>query len=76
MCHHFHQGGHVDAWQDHLGLPSFYQHNFITSILAVSPLSSLGTLSTKKNDIFWEFFPNVGPPSPFLAKIMENFEKY
>ena len=24
----------------------------------------LGTLS-KKNDIIWEFFPNVGPPPPF-----------
>ena len=23
----------------------------------------LGTLSNKKNDIIWEFFPNVGPPS-------------
>ena len=24
----------------------------------------LGTLSKKKNDIIWEFFPNVGPPTP------------
>ena len=24
----------------------------------------LGTLSLKKNDIIWEFFPNVGPPPP------------
>ena len=24
----------------------------------------LGTLSKKKNDIIWEFFPNVGPPPP------------
>ena len=23
-----------------------------------------GTLSNKNNDIIWEFFPNVGPPSP------------
>ena len=23
-----------------------------------------GTLSNKKNDIIWEFFPNIGPPPP------------
>ena len=26
--------------------------------------SLLGTLPNKKNDIIWEFFPNVGPPPP------------
>ena len=28
-------------------------------------INKLGTLSNKKNDIIWEFFPNVGPPPPF-----------
>ena len=27
----------------------------------------LGTLSKKKNDIIWEFFPNVGPPPPTMG---------
>ena len=31
------------------------------------PLLNLGTLSNKKNDIIWEFFPNVGHPPPLLG---------
>ena len=27
-------------------------------------VADYGTLPTKKNGIFWEFFPSVGPPSP------------
>ena len=33
----------------------------------------LGTLPNKKNDIIWEFFPNVGPPLPLEGKNSQNF---
>ena len=40
----------------------------------------LGTLSKKKNDIIWEFFPNVGPPphppllgTPYPKKIFSVY---
>ena len=46
------------------------QHPSITDFI---PQPELGTLSTKKNGIFWEFFPSVGPPlPPFWEKFPKN----
>ena len=38
-------------------------------------LYDLGTLSKKKNDIIWEFFPTVGPPPPppFWEPLFQKF---
>ena len=36
----------------------------VSSFFLNSGIVALGTLSKKKNDIIWEFFPNVGPPPP------------
>ena len=40
------------------------------------PLLNLGTLSNKKNDIIWEFFPNLGPPPPFWEPLIQKNMKY
>ena len=40
---------------------------------------NLGTLSKEKNDIIWEFFPNVGPPPPpppFWEPLIQKNMKY
>ena len=44
----------------HLVLVAHTSHQSPTFVPELS--FDLGTLSKKKNDIIWEFFPNVGPP--------------
>ena len=40
-------------------------------------LRNLGTPPKKTNGIFWEFFPNVGPPpSPLLGKISQKYRLF
>ena len=51
--------------------------NFFVFIYKQPQNYVLGTLSNKKNDIIWEFFPNVGPPptppfgNPLSKKIFQ-----
>ena len=70
-------GEKKDGHADHEGETRQHQHfpaRFLWEKKMLTMMEKMLTMvrSQKKNDIIWEFFPNVGPPPPFWEPLIQK----